>query len=134
MRLLKLCVIAVLAGLAVIPAAPAAARLGPAPVVADCLVYRGPAPCIYNIGFIEARLSRHILHVGDTLTADYSWGLSPTRGATPLTVGAVAFQAHDALPCDPRSIFGIRHWPLICLRPGPEVSGDAPRVGVRPHE
>ena len=91
MRLLKPIVMAVLVVLAVTPAAPAPAaqdRLGPAPVVADCLYYRGPAPCIYNIGFIEARLSRHILHVGDTLTANYSWGLSPTRGATPLTSGA----------------------------------------------
>jgi len=72
-----------------VAAAPAGAerKLGPAPVVSDCLVYRGPAPCIYNIGFIEMRLSRHILHVGDTLTANYSWGLTPTRGATPLTAG-----------------------------------------------
>lgn len=87
----KLILGAVLVGAVMLSAAApagAATKLGPAPVVADCLYYRGPAPCIYNIGFIEARLSRHILHVGDTLTANYSWGLSPTRGATPLTAGA----------------------------------------------
>jgi len=85
-RLAKFIVVATLA-CGVAGPATASAKLGPAPIQADCLTYRGPAPCIYNIGFIEMRLSKHLLHVGDKLTADYSWGLTPTRGATPLRSG-----------------------------------------------
>jgi hypothetical protein len=82
-------VVAALGCAAAVPATVlgAAAKLGPAPIQSDCLTYRGPAPCMYNIGFIEMRLSKHLLHVGDKLTADYSWGLTPTRGATPLRSG-----------------------------------------------
>ncbi len=86
-RLTVVAVIAVL-GISVLPGTAAAAKLGPAPVVADCLGYRGPSQCIYNIGFIEMRLSSHIVHVGEKLTAQFNWGLTPTRGALPLLFGA----------------------------------------------
>ena len=91
---------ATLGALAAPATAATGAPLGPAPVVADCLVHTGPAPCIYNIGFIEMRLSRHILHVGDTLTGTYTWGLSPTRGATPLVsgVGLDRVKGHCKIP------------------------------------
>lgn len=64
-----------------------ATALPPAPVQTDCLTYTGRAQCIYNIGFIEFRLSQHVLHVGDKVSGTYTWGFSPTRSGSFLKSG-----------------------------------------------
>jgi hypothetical protein len=69
-------------------ARPAAALpSGPAPVQTDCLGWQGPGKCVYNIGFIEFRLSKRVLHVGETVTGTYTWGLSETRSGRFLAGG-----------------------------------------------
>lgn len=64
-----------------------AAALPPAPVQTDCLTYQGKAQCVYNIGFIEFRLGKHVLHVGDKVSGTYTWGFSPTRSGAFLKSG-----------------------------------------------
>lgn len=75
-------------------AAPAGAKLkkakdlGPTPVVNDCLIYRGGHPCYYDLWSGRFVVDRHLLNVGDTLSAQiqtyggrypaYSW--SPPGG------------------------------------------------------
>jgi hypothetical protein len=77
----------VLALLALATLAPTASALPPAPVQTDCLTYTGKAQCVYNIGFIEFRLSHHVLHVGDKISGTYTWGFSPTRSGAFLKSG-----------------------------------------------
>lgn len=76
------------AALASTALAGSAAAIPPAPVQTDCLTYTGKAPCVYNIGYIEFRLSKRVLHVGDKVTGTYTWGFSPTRSGTFLKGGA----------------------------------------------
>lgn len=59
----------------------------PAPVQTDCLTYQGKGQCVYNIGFIEFRLGKHVLHVGDKVSGTYTWGFSPTRSGAFLKSG-----------------------------------------------
>lgn len=69
------------------PAARAELPRGPPPIQGDCLGWQGPGLCVYNIGYIEFRLGKRVLHVGDTVTGTYSWGLSETRSGRFLSAG-----------------------------------------------
>ena len=77
-------------------AAPKRAKdLGPTPVASDCLTYRGKAPCYYNLWSGIFEVDRHILRVGDTLTAQiethagrypvYSWAAPGGSGLKTLS-------------------------------------------------
>ncbi len=61
------------------PPTATAASPGPAPVRGDCLTL--PAPCVNNVGYVEFRLAKHVLHVGETVSGTYAWNLSETRSA-----------------------------------------------------
>lgn len=50
---------------------------GPTPQFADCLYWRGPGMCLWGASYISFSLSRHVLHVGDTITGKYGWGPFP---------------------------------------------------------
>jgi Carboxypeptidase regulatory-like domain len=103
-RGLSVAIVALLLALACAPPAGAKAKkakdLGPTPVANDCLIYKGGHPCYYDLWSGRFVVDKHLLNVGDTMSAQiqtyggrypaYSWAPPGGPGLKTISCPGVA--------------------------------------------